>query len=74
MLSVLSSDANSANCTLIYVQHVRIMGMENPGHTSQLHKYIVKHSESFQYVSSNGSLNKRNKQRRDLQPDLRIIY
>lgn len=58
----------------MYVQHVRIMGMESTGHTSQSHKYIVKHSESFQQVSSHGLLNTRNKERRDHLPDLHIIY
>jgi len=48
--------------------------MESTGHTSQSHKYIVKHSESFRHVSSNGSLSKRNKQRRGHQPDLRIKH
>lgn len=72
--SVLSSNAKSAYCSLIYVQHVRIMGMKSTGHTSRSHKYVVQHSESFRHVSSNGSLNKRNKQRWDHQPDLRIMY
>lgn len=71
---MLSSNVNSAYCTLIYVQHVRIMGMESTGHTSWSHKYIVKHSESSQSVSSNGPLNKRNKHRRHHRPNLHIIY
>lgn len=60
---MLSSNANSSYCPLIYVQHVRIMGREGTGHTSWSRKYIVKHAESFQHVSSNGSLSRRNKQR-----------
>lgn len=50
------------------------MGIESTGQTSWLHKCIVKHSESSQSVSSNGSLNKRNKHRKDHWPDLHIIY
>lgn len=71
---MLSSNANSAYCSLIYVQHVRIMGMESTGHTSRSHKYIVKHAESLQHVSSNGSLSRRNKQRMAHQFDLHIIH